>query len=138
VKRNLFPFAVYTIISRDRFNSAIRRGGRRQFTEAKTWTTGRALLAQAAAEDLSMPVLFGDATKIRRLMGWGVLVDVRVTRGSTTFTAKDLASFKRSHAPHELVLKSTRKTIARGYQRPYAICLTPSFLEGRASRTTRR
>jgi hypothetical protein len=124
---NLFGSCVYTIISPEKFRDAAAHEGPTTFTESKAWVTAARLLEEADHAGLKMPVLFGDATKCSRLLGWGVLEQLTVGEG-TEFVVRDVRPLRR-HSTQELVLKSTRKKIAPGFIRPYALCVTPSFLK---------
>jgi hypothetical protein len=75
-----------------------------------------------------MPILFGAAEDCSRLIYWGVLTKIRRVSTGTEYTVERISKIKGSHSPQELVLKSTHKTIAPGFIRPYAICETPAFI----------
>jgi hypothetical protein len=127
MNRHLFGSCVYTIISPEKFLNAAAHEGPTTFTESKAWVTGAKLLQEADRAGLEMPILFGDATKCSRLLGWGVLQQLTVGEG-TEFVVRDVRPLRR-HSTQELVLKSTRRKIAPGFIKPYALCFTPSFLK---------
>jgi hypothetical protein len=123
---------IYTIVSAKTLAEASVCGDAATFTEKKTWVTGYALWQKAVAVNLRMPIVFADAADCSRLLYWGLLTHVEVDNGvSTKYTVDRVRKLPGSHSPQELTLRSTGKKIALGFIRPYAICVTPSFLEGR-------
>lgn len=125
---SLAEHCVYTIVSADRLADAEERGGAVTFREARPWVTGLALWNQAQNAGLKMPVLLGDASKTNRLLCWGVLTNVKLSKGGTEFTVDRIRRLPRGHTPQELVLRSSGKRIAPNFIRPYAICRTPKFV----------
>jgi hypothetical protein len=124
---------IYTIVSAKKLAKASAQGGPAKFPENKAWVTGYNLWQKAVAENLRMPILFADAVDCSRLLYWGLLTGIQFDGTTTKYTVDLVRKLKGRHSPRELVLRSTRKNIASGFIRPYAICLTPSFLEeGRA------
>lgn len=124
---------IYTIVSAKTLVKAATRGGAAAFTEKKPWVTGHNLWQKAVAENLRMPVMFADAEDCSRLLYWGSLTGIQFDGTSTRYTVDHVRKLKDRHSPQELVLRSTGKNIAPGFIRPYAICVTPPFLEeGRA------
>jgi hypothetical protein len=119
---------IYTIVSAKKLAKAATRGSVTSFTEKKAWVSGYNLWHKAEAEDLPMPILFADAADCSRLLYWALLTEIQFDGDATKYTVDRVRKLKGRHSPQELVLRSTRKQIARGFIRPYAICLTPSFL----------
>lgn len=122
---------VYTIVHRDKLARIAKAGGGGQFEEQKSWVTAGKLWQNSRRAKEAMPVLFGDSIDCSRLLFWGVLTDVEVREGATRFAVDRLRKFKGKHTPQELVLRSSGKKIAPNFIRPYAICLTPQFLNSR-------
>ena len=120
---------IYTIVSAKNLAKAEARASATSFTEKKTWITGYSLWKKAVAESFQMPVLFADAADCSRLRYWGVLTEIQLEGIGTKYTVDRVRKLNGRHSPQELMLRSTRKTIAAGFIRPYAICLTPSFLQ---------
>ena len=120
-------FCVYTIADGKRLDCDSKVGGAVKFQEGRRWTTADRLWQKASDESKRMPILFGDATECSRLRYWGLLTKVDVQDGATNFAVDRLRELRR-HRTQELVLRSTRRQIAPNFIRPYAICLTPPFL----------
>ena len=131
--RSLSDNCIYTIADAKGLAKAAIGGGAVSFAEKKAWVTGFSLWQAAAAAHLQMPVLFADATDCSRLLYWGLLEKIQIERDGTKYSVDRIRKLKGSHRPQELVLRSTRKTIAPGFIRPYAICVTPTFLEASAA-----
>ena len=81
-----------------------------------------------------MPVIFADATDCGRLVYWGILSDIKPGKLGMHSFVRSLRRLRGHHAPQELVLRSTGKTIAPNFIRPYAICRTPAFLNAKGSK----
>lgn len=121
-------YCVYTIVKGQNLAKKARSRHKPMFREEKRWVTAGKLWESAREAGAAMPVLFGDASDCSRLLFWGLLIHVQVRDGSTSFTVDRLRRIPGERAPQELVLRSTGKTIAPNFVRPYAICFTPSFV----------
>lgn len=121
---------IYTIVEAEKLAKAAAAGGRTTFSEKRPWVTGHDLWQQATRQNLRVPVLFADAADCTRLLYWGALSGVRLDGASTRYTLDRVRKLSGRHAPQELTLRSTGKKIAPNFIRPYAICITPLFLEG--------
>jgi hypothetical protein len=121
--------AVYTILHP---NELARLAGARKpapLRESKRWVAAKALFDEARASNLEMVVLYADAAyDCSKLIYWGKLTALEVDATGTSYTVADLAPLNR-HRTQELVLRSTGKTIAERYLRPYAVIRTPSFIQ---------
>ena len=95
--------------------------------ERKAWTTGYRLWNEAIGAGSVMPVIFADATNCSRLLSWGILTQVTIEGETTEYSVNAMRRIK-GRTPQELELKSTGKTIAPNFIRPYAIVKTPSFI----------
>lgn len=126
--QQLSDYCIYTIVSGRTLAKQFARRRAATFTEKRRWVTGYVLWQQAQAEGRHFPALFGDAADCSRLLYWAFLTKIRVDESSTTYAIDCLRRLKGRRAPQDLVLRSSRKTIAPGFIRPYAICLTPPFL----------
>lgn len=120
---------VYTIRDGKRLNEIAQLGQKRTFTELKSWVTVHDLWQKAVAADEAMVVLSGDARDCSRLLFWGVLTQIEVQDAATQFTVDRIREIQGRHSPHELILRRTGNNIAPRFNRPYAICRTPEFLE---------
>ena len=120
-------FSIYTIALQEKLDEAERsnRGG--HFLERKAWTTGYRLWNEAMNAGSVMPALFGDASNCSRLLSWGILTKITIEGETTGYSVSAMRRIK-GRTPQELQLKSTGKTIAPNFIRPYAIVTTPSFI----------
>jgi hypothetical protein len=121
-------FCVYTIVSRDKLDPVALEQSRLVSSEARVWKTASVMLMEATAAGQSVPLLLADAKDCSRLLYWGLLEAVKVGPARTEYTVDRLRSLPGRHSPQELILQKTRKYIAPGFIRPYAICVTPEFL----------
>ncbi|HYL13882.1 MAG TPA: hypothetical protein VEV41_12650 [Terriglobales bacterium] len=124
-------FCVYTIRDGKELARLAKEGNPCSFEERKSWVTAGTLFQKAQLAKKAMPELFGDASDCRRLLFWGLLTDVTLRDGLTSFAVDRLRRFNGKHAPQELVLRSSGKQIAPNFIRPYAICRTPQFLDSK-------
>lgn len=127
----LFPFCVYTIRHHQDLDEAYRSGGNGQFTENTTWNTGHRLFLEAKKNGQRMPVTFASADITERLIYYAMLEDVEINESdsTTTYEFADLQPIASHHPLSSLTLRSTNRPLSDNYIRPYAICLTPSFVE---------
>ena len=131
VSQPLSPFCIYTIRHHQDLDEAYRRGGNGQFTENTTWNTGNRLSMEAKKSGQRMPVIFASADITDRLIYYAMLEDVEINESdlTTTYEFKGLQQIA-SHLPlSSLKLRSTNRPLSNNFIRPYAICLTPSFVE---------
>ncbi len=126
--KELSDHCIYTIVSGRALAKAFARRGPATFTEKKPWVTGYDLWQKARADGQQFSILFGDAADCSRLLYWAVLTNMQFDESSTVYTIDRLRKLKGERVPQDLVLRSSRKNIAPGFIRPYAICLTPPFL----------
>jgi hypothetical protein len=131
MSQSLSPFCIYTIRHQQDLDEAYRSGGIGQFTENKTWNTGHRLYLEAKKNGQRMPVIFASADFTDRLIYHATLKDIVINESdsTTTYEFTGLQQFA-SHLPlSSLKLRSTNRALSNDYIRPYAICLTPSFVE---------
>src|SRR5262249_1731844 len=124
----LFDLCIYTIVHIDKLRKAEKNGGSGKFVEHNVWKTGRSLLNKARSATNVLPLLFADATDCSKLLYWAAIGDIQLGEKETQYSFHQLQRLPGSHKPQELRLKSTGKTIAPGFIRPYATCHTPDFL----------
>jgi len=98
--------------------------------KVRKWITANHLWHEGKKNREPMAVLLGDASDCSRLRYWGLLTNLSIDehKGTTTYTLDRIRKLKQTHSPQELVLRSSGKTIARNFIRPYAICLSPEFI----------
>jgi hypothetical protein len=123
----LSEFCVYTIVNGTILDCDAKQGGAVNYLEKRFWITAVKLLEKARDEGMRMPVIFGDANECCRLRYWGLLIEIDVQDCGTHYTVDSLRKLGK-HRTQELVLRSTRKHIAPNFIKPYAICMTPKFL----------
>jgi hypothetical protein len=128
-EKSATKYCVYTII--DGKELVRHRSQPFSDTQARLWVTAHKLWQQGTSANESMPIVLGDATDCSRLLYWGFLTDLQIDRrdATTTFAVDLLRKIKGTHSPQELRLRSSGKTIASNFIRPYAICLTPQFIK---------
>jgi hypothetical protein len=102
------------------------QGGRDTYTMKQKWVRARALLEDARASGLRVPLLFGDATDLYYLVGWALLDDVTVGE-ETTFTFSGLTLLPAA-VPKSVLLKENGEPLPDTFRRAYAICKTPAFV----------
>lgn len=125
----LLDQCVYTIVEKNRLWAASRDGDASvPINERKRWVAGKRLLDEAKASDAGVALLFADAADCSQLIAWALLDSVEIHEKTSAFRFRQLRPIT-GHAPQELVLVSSGKTIAPDFIRPYAICLTPDFLD---------
>ena len=127
--QNLSKHCIYTIAHKARLDEEARESGPVTLEESKAWVTGARLWREAQAEHLGMPVLLGDAAYVNQLLYWGLLQDLQVDDSRTVYKVDRLRPIQGQHFRQELVLRSSGKNIDPNFIRPYAICLTPPFLD---------
>jgi hypothetical protein len=125
---HLYPFCVYTIVSRVVLDAIAMERRPLIRMERKVWAKGKAYLKEASAEGSHVPVILGDAKDCSKLLYWGLLMRVEINQASTEYEVDRLRPIRGGHAPQELVLASSGVNIAPGFIRPYALCHTPAFL----------
>lgn len=122
---------IYTIVHRQRLEEVAAAGGTATFREAKPWVSAANLLAAAHRNGRALPIVFADAAECSALLFWGELREVRIDEQGTEYTVGSLHPIEGEHAPQDLVLLRSGRTIAPDFIRPYALCRTPAFLSAR-------
>jgi len=128
--RSIADSCVYTIVDGKELDRRFNKREASPFKEKKRWVTAGKKWLKGRSENMSMPVLFGDAAHCSRLLYWGLLTDLEVQDDGTSFTVDYLRKLNGRRKTQDLVLQSTGKKIAPGFIKPYAICYTPQFLKG--------
>jgi hypothetical protein len=125
------PFCIYTIRHHQDLDEAFRSGGNGQFMENTMWNTGQRLFLEAKKYGQRMPVIFASADITDRLIYYAMLKDVEINESDSTTTYEFTGLHQIvSHLPlSSLTLRSTNRPLSDNYIRPYAICLTPSFVK---------
>ena len=132
MNQSLSPVCVYTIRHHQDLDEAYHSGGNGRFTENTTWNTGQRLFLEAKKNHQRMPVVFATAgIGTDSLIYYAMLKDVEINESdsTTTYEFTDLQRIATHHPLSSLTLRSTNRPLSDNYIRPYAICLTPYFVE---------
>jgi hypothetical protein len=115
------------------FNSDIKG----TFYENQLWKTGKVLFDDAHTQGLKMPILFSAADTNSGLIYYGTLTSIVLfeIENKTKYCFENLTKITISKPLSSLCLKSSKQPLSDSYIRPYAICLTPSYLKD-CSKTT--
>jgi hypothetical protein len=126
----LSPFSVYTIRHQRDLDEMYRRRGEGGFDTNRLWRTGRALFQQAKGSGQRMPVIFASADVTDKLVYYAMLSDIELdeTNSTTRYEFTELQKVEGDLPLSTLKLRSTNRPLSDNYIRPYAICLTPSFV----------
>lgn len=129
-RKPISPFCIYTIRSRRDLDETYLRNGKGEFTENKTWKTGWKLFQEAKRSGQRMPVIFASAEVTDKLIYYALLNDIEIdeTNYTTRYEFTQLEKVKGDLPLSTLRLRSTNQPLSENYIRPYAICLTPSFI----------
>jgi len=128
IPRSLTKDCVYTIVQGSQLDSLFENGLEVHREERKPWVAAEKMFHDARAANKGLPVLFGDAAHCSRLLYWGLLTDIHVQDGVTSFVVDRLRKIGGKNKTQELVLRSSQRKIAPNFIKPYAICVTPHFL----------
>ena len=126
----LTDLCVYTIKHSNDLQRTYERGGRGVFTEEKLWIKAKQLLDDAKEAGARLPIVFAPAEKTRYLFAWALLDDIVMREKTTTYRFSNLQLFSKRHRKSSLVNAKNGERLADGFIWPYAICRTPSFLNG--------
>lgn len=116
---------VYTIATPERLLEASKF--QMPLHESKRWVGAAEHLKNAHNAGRELPIVFADSRDCSKLIAWSVLRSVAVTTKETHYTIGQLWAVPRSR-PQDLELLNSKKRIAEGFIRPYALCQTPDFL----------
>ncbi len=129
MKAGLYEFCISTILDRHRLEEFALKG-RGNATEGRPWKTAQVLFVKAKESGEKMPVIFSDAAyNSESLLLWGILQKIEIDGNRTALQFNNVKRIPGKHHRRDLILKSSGKSIAPHFIRPYAICLTPAFLE---------
>lgn len=116
---------VYTIATPERLLEASRF--QMPLHESKRWVGAAECLKNAQNAGRELPIVFADSRDCSKLIAWSLLRSVVLAPKETHYTIGQLCAVPRSR-PQDLQLLNTKKHIAEGFIRPYALCKTPDFL----------
>ncbi len=99
--------------------------------ENTTWKTGLKLFLEAKRSGQRMPVIFASADVTDKLVYYATLGDVEIDEagGTTKYAFNELKPIEGDLPLGSLKLRSTKRPLSNNFIRPYAICLTPSFID---------
>jgi uncharacterized protein YeaO (DUF488 family) len=124
----LYPTGVYTLVHPDTLAALAGKRGRHELLRGQAWVTGDELVQEAMLVRQRVPILFGDATDVLRLIGWAQLECMDQGKRGPSYWVSRVRRLRQGHRPQDLVLVKGGRKIRAGYIRPYAICRTPDFL----------
>lgn len=116
---------VYTIATPERLLEASKF--QMPLHESKRWVGAAEYLKNAHNAGRELPIVFADSRDCSKLIAWSVLRSVAISPKETHYTIGRLWAVPRSR-PQNLQLLNSKKHIAEGFIRPYALCKTPDFL----------
>lgn len=116
---------VYTIATPERLLEASKT--QMPLHENRRWVGAAEHLNSSSKAGLELPIVFADSRDCSKLIAWSVLRSVNITPKETHYVIGRLWSVPKSR-PQDLKLLNSKVHIAKGFQRPYALCLTPEFL----------
>jgi hypothetical protein len=125
----LFKFCVSTIIGKEDIKKFLSQGDG-GFTENKAWKTAKTLLLESQQIGARMPLILSDAAHdSEKLLCWATLRKIELDGDKTTVEFDAVKKIKGTRGRTDLMLRRTRRPIEPMFIRPYAICVTPDFLE---------
>jgi hypothetical protein len=124
----LSEFCIYTIRRSSDLNERFQEGGVGTFTEKKEWKSGKLLFEEARATGKKLAIIFAAGESISGLIFWGIITDLKVEAGQTTYSFCRLARIPGKPPLSRLKVPSTGSPLPDSFIRPYAICQTPDFL----------
>jgi hypothetical protein len=110
----------------------VARTGYGSFTEAKTWRSGSAMLAQSQAAGTWTPIFFAAADRVGGLLYVARLDRIEFKRTNVPYTKYHFSQVRRLGSPapplSSLRLLETGEPLSCDFIRPYALCHTPTDL----------
>ena len=130
MSKPLSPFSIYTIRHQRDLDQKYHGSGEGGFTTNRIWRTGQKLFQDAKRSGQRMPVIFASADVTDKLIYYAMLSDIEIdeTNSTTRYEFTQLEKIKDDLPLSTLRLRSTNRPLSDNYIRPYAICLTPSFI----------
>jgi len=128
---NLCNYCIYTMRNSEELNYLYNSDRKGTFYENQLWKTGKVLFDDAHMHDLKMPILFSSADTNSGLIYYGTLTSITLleTENKTKYSFENLTKISIPKPLSSLYLKSSKQPLSNNFIRPYAICLTPSYLE---------
>ncbi|SRR5260370_40417177 len=120
-------FCVYTIKHSRDLNVSTNKGN--PFPEERSWATAERLLNEAKRDGSRLPVIFSPAESTDYLVAWALVETIDRTPTGIEYTFSNLKPFKAKSLRKSKLKKRDGKPLSENFIRPYAICITPDFLE---------
>jgi hypothetical protein len=128
MESKLYKFCISTIVERgkpegftSKDSAAVREGS--------AWKTGQALFLKAHKIDGEMPVIFSDAAVTRKALVLGGLAAGGIRRERYQIQVRQHKEDSRKPSPPRAGSQKYWETDSGELNPPYAICVTPEFLE---------
>jgi len=121
---------IYTMLHSNTLDRQAAEDDGHSLTEHKVWKTGHQLWVEAKRSGERMPIVFSGADRATGLFYWANIDDIQIDyeKRQTTCRYSGLREISPSRPLSALRLRSGNRQLSDSYIRPYAICLTPSFL----------
>ncbi len=128
---NLSNYCIYTMKNLKELNYLFNSDRKGMFYENQLWKTGNVLFDDAHTQNLEMPILFSAAETNSGLIYYGTLTSIILfeSENKTKYSFENLTKISIPKPLSSLYLKSSKKPLSNNFIRPYAICLTPSYLK---------
>jgi hypothetical protein len=127
--QGLFKFCVSTIIDKKEIRRFLAQGNG-HFTENKAWKMAKTLFLESQQIGTRMPLILSDAAHdSEKLLCWATLLKIELDGDKTMVEFDAVKTIPGKRGRTDLTLRSTGRPIAPMFIKPYAICVTPDFLE---------
>ncbi len=105
-------------------------GGVGSFIERKSWMTAVSMLRKATELDQELPLILAFGERIDGLRYWARIQSLEINEsGHTKVDYYDLTPISLVPPLSSLTLANTNEPLRDDFLRPYAICITPEFLD---------
>lgn len=125
----LSDLSVYTIKHSNDLRATFENGGRGTYTERRRWVRAKQLLDEANRTGNRLPIIFAPAEATFDLFAWALLDEITMTE-TTCYTFSHLRLFAPQPRKSTLRKASDGQALDDRFIFPYAICVTPSYLQG--------
>ena len=126
----LSNYCIYTMLHSNTLRVQAAKDDSHSLTERRVWKTGSLLWAEVERSGERMPIVFSGADRATGLFYWAQIDDVQIDyeKRQTTCRYSRPREITPSRPLSVLWLKNGNRPLSDNYIRPYAICLTPTFL----------
>jgi hypothetical protein len=132
----LTDHCIYTIRQSDELRAVAADNGHARYTEGKRWVSAKRMVdaARRWQSNDHVPIIFAPAEDTRSLFAWAILRNLTLSAKTTTYEFSHLLLFDDPPLKTALCKVSNGKSLDYAFNRPYAICRTPSFLADEVER----